>query len=337
MAAVFTIYTAFDRPDLLSALDHSDHPLNQLWPEFLDQDLTFQFFSRFLTRLKPLARFQFLAVETDPATGNESVIGLARSIPFFWPDIATIQSVDSVSLSQNPKILQSLPDGGYDTILARGVQQCLAREGQLKEPLALTLDQLQDSAICRCQDPPNAMSALSITVHPERRKTGLAEVFIRKMKETAVSEQLQALVVPLRPTRKCEYPHMDMSSYINWPVTDGCPVTNRAMRPVRTMCMQGANLPFDPWLRKHLRLGGKVIKVAKNSMTVRGTDAEWRQWTDVNFEDLAKLSPGCLEGNDYIDVIIPSGLVPVQYSRQEKIGIYKEPNVWILHELGKIE
>lgn len=117
----YTIYTALSRPDLVDALDQPEHPLNLPWPEFLDQDLTYRIFSPFLFRLKPLARFQFLAVDRDPETGKERVVGLFRSIPFFWPEIASTTSIDSSYLSPNPQVLKTLPDGGYDTILARGV------------------------------------------------------------------------------------------------------------------------------------------------------------------------------------------------------------------------
>ncbi|KAJ5836397.1 hypothetical protein N7447_002423 [Penicillium robsamsonii] len=336
MPSTYTVYTALSRPDLVKVLDKPDHPLNQLWPEFLDQDLTAQLFTRFLTRLSPLARFQFIAVEVELTTGNETIIGLARSIPFFWPEIDTISSVNSLPLSQNPNILNTLPDGGYDTILARGVQQCLAREGQLQEPLALTEDQQQDLAISRRKDTSNALSALSIAVLPERRKTGLAEIFIRKMKEVAVQEHLHALVVPLRPTRKCDYPHTDMSDYIYWPLSVDCSTaTSPIVGQLNLISSKGPGLAFDPWLRKHLRLGGKVIKIARNSMMVRGSNVEWREWTNIDFDDMAQHGTSSQE-RDYVEVLIPSGLVPVQYSRKDKIGVYKEPNVWILHELGNM-
>ena len=40
---------------------------------------------------------------------------------------------------------------------------------------------------------------------------------------------------------------------------------------------------------------------------------------------------------DYVNVVIPNGFVPVQYYYQEKIGVYVEPNVWVLHELKSLK
>ena len=35
-------------------------------------------------------------------------------------------------------------------------------------------------------------------------------------------------------------------------------------------------LPVDPWLRVHVRAGGKIVKVAPTSMVMAGSLAEWR-------------------------------------------------------------
>ncbi|KKK15685.1 hypothetical protein P175DRAFT_0435454 [Aspergillus ochraceoroseus IBT 24754] len=338
MSTPFTLYTARDRPDLLRALDEPDHPLNLPWPEFLDQDLTFQLFSSKLTRFESLAHFQFLAVERDAATDEEHVVGLARSIPFFWPEVAALDlSSGTDSLSRHPKILSTLPDGGYDTMLARGVHQYLAREGRLLEPLALTADQESDSATARRRDPPNALSALSITVRCDRRRMGLAEAFIAQMKQTAIEQGLLALVVPLRPTRKAEHPQVNICDYIRWPVGEGLPPTGHVLEQSKpSLSLLGsANLPFDPWLRKHLRLGGKIVKVAQSSMIVHGTDVQWHRWTNIDFEQVGHPSSECLKSKeqDYVDVVIPAGLVPVRYYYEKRIGVYREPNVWVFHEL----
>jgi hypothetical protein len=36
-------------------------------------------------------------------------------------------------------------------------------------------------------------------------------------------------------------------------------------------------LPTDAWLRTHVRIGGKIVKIAPYSMTIIGTIAEWLQ------------------------------------------------------------
>ena len=331
----FHIYTAQQRPDLLKPLDEPDHPLNLLWPDFLDEDLTFKEFVPELANIESLRRFQFLAVERDFLTGEERIIGLARSIPFYWEELSALGPGDF--LLDHPKILDTLPDGGYDTILSLGVQQSLARQASLQS-MGLTIDHQQHSANACSTQPPNALSALSISVQKDRRKTGLAEIFIRKLKQTAIDENLQALVVPLRPTQKPSHPLIEMAEYIKW--TDSAPdCTGLNLGPSQKPLgsFQGLQptqpLHFDPWLRKHLRLGGRIVKVAPNSMMVRGTPEEWNRWTGIDF-DLQTLeqNSACLDSN-YVNVVIPGGLVPVRYNKKEKIGVYVEPNVWVFHEL----
>lgn len=332
----FHIYTAKQRPDLLKTLDKPDHPLNLLWPDFLDEDLTFKEFIPKLAHIESLKRFQFLAIEEDPFTGEEQVIGLARSIPFYWRELSALGPKDF--LLDHPKILDTLPDGGYDTILSLGVRQALARQATFgsKGP---TIEEQQYTATDCSSHPPNALSALSISVQKDRRKTGLAEIFIRRLKQTAIDENYRAMVVPLRPTQKPSHPFIEMAEYITW-MGNASDVTcldlDSAQKCLHTI--QGQQQPhvfhFDPWLRKHLRLGGRIVKVAPTSMMVQGTPKQWAQWTGVDF-DPQKLEqdPAYLHSN-YVNVVIPGGLVPVRYHKKEKIGVYIEPNVWVFHELG---
>ncbi|KAJ5662386.1 uncharacterized protein N7477_010002 [Penicillium maclennaniae] len=323
-ALPFQIYTAHERPDLLRDLDQADHPLNLLWPEFLDQDPVFQLFVPALFQIDYFSRYQFLAVEKDNVTGHEQIIGMARSIPFFWPELLTLDPTSR--LSEHPKVLATLPEGGYDTILSWGIQQHLSREGLIDPLWSLS------------NDPPNALSALSITVRGDRRRTGLAEIFIRTMKQAAIDDSFRAMVVPLRPTQKPKYPSASMEDYVQWTISSTTDSTHCIPGPevnsinVTLDSHQQRNSAFDPWLRKHLRLGGRIAKVAHRSMKVRGTDEQWRKWTGVDFEARAMEARACVDG-DVMNIFIPGGLVPVKYHCRDKIGVYVEPNVWIYHEL----
>src|SRR5438105_9060153 len=40
-------------------------------------------------------------------------------------------------------------------------------------------------------------------------------------------------------------------------------------------------LPYDSWVRSHLRLGAWIVKVAPCSMVIAGTLPEWREWTGL--------------------------------------------------------
>lgn len=78
---------------------------------------------------------------------------------------------------------------------------------------------------------------------------------------------------------------------------------------------------FDPWLCLHLSLGGTVLGLAFPSMTISGTVANWQHWIDLLLPDSG-------------EYIIPGGLAPLAVDRDADTGVYREPNVWIMHRTG---
>lgn len=97
-------------------------------------------------------------------------------------------------LETHPKVLQSLPRGGYDAILTRAIHQYLARQGvelsslPLSPPATITSDtesdldsdinnveqQQGDSQTDHLPNPPNALPTISIKVHPNYRSRDLS-------------------------------------------------------------------------------------------------------------------------------------------------------------------
>ena len=51
-----------------------------------------------------------------------------------------------------------------------------------------------------------------------------------------------------------------------------------------------------------------------------GTVAEWEQWTEMAFP----------ESGEYV---IPGGQATLAIDREQDVGRYAEPNVWMLHAL----
>ena len=115
------LYTADMRPDLWQFLDDPSHPLNKAWPYFLDQDGTQKHLSTRLCDFVNLRKFQCVVVEYNTETGEEELIACSRSIPFYWAELD--QLGPSNGLDTHPDISQTLPDGGWDTIVARGIRQ----------------------------------------------------------------------------------------------------------------------------------------------------------------------------------------------------------------------
>jgi hypothetical protein len=106
------------------------------------------------------------------------------------------------------------------------------------------------------------------------------------------------MFAPVRPTVKALEPLTPMAEYIARTREDG--------------------LPTDPWLRVHIRAGGRIEKVAPTSMVVPGTIADWRRWTGMEF---AASGP----------TVVPGALVPVHVSLEHDHAVYVEPNVWVRH------
>ncbi|KFY84800.1 hypothetical protein V500_08977 [Pseudogymnoascus sp. VKM F-4518 (FW-2643)] len=253
------------------------------------------------TSLRGPAKIPITIVERDP-TGEEVVVARAR-----------------------------LPDGGWGTIVSRGIRQHLLREGLPPSSVPpLTRDQERDWIACQAADKPNALSALSMTVRADRRQLGLAEMLVEAMKQTARAEGLQALVVPLRPTRKAEFPLVPMQDYMTWKNTNEVPSTIAATSPPSMDNGHPAKheLPFDPWLRKHISLGGTMVKVATCNMVVHGSITEWQEWTGVDFnhhlqEIQSKDVKKELESNrDYLEISFPRGLAPLRFT----LAIFPNPS-----------
>jgi GNAT superfamily N-acetyltransferase len=158
---------------------------------------------------------------------------------------------------------------------------------------------LEDGVDClRSGDAPTAASALMIVVRRDRLGQGLSGQAIRAMAEVVRLQGLSDLVAPVRPTHKHRYPLIEMERYIGWRRPDG--------------------LPFDPWIRVHERVGGRIVGPAAAAMHVSGTVVEWESWTEMAFPETGSY-------------VVPEALVPVEIDRERDVGEYVEPGCWVHH------
>ena len=149
--------------------------------------------------------------------------------------------------------------------------------------------------------PPDTLGAIQIVVAPERRGDRLAGRIVEEMRARARSAGLRALVACVRPTDKHLYPLTPIERYARWTRPDGS--------------------PFDPWIRLHVRLGGRIDRASPASMAIGGTVADWEAWTGLVFP----------ESGDYVVALATS---PVRIDRAADLGIYLDENVWIVHDLS---
>lgn len=147
--------------------------------------------------------------------------------------------------------------------------------------------------------PPNAALALQVVIAGEFRRQGLSPAATGEMIRHARRKNLDHVLLPVRPNDKQHFPLIPMADYVCWTRPDG--------------------LPFDSWLRVHKRLGGEILGICSQSMTIPGRIADWRRWTGQEF-------PG---SGPYI---VSGALNPVHMNIEQDQGLYVEPNVWVRHQ-----
>ena len=158
---------------------------------------------------------------------------------------------------------------------------------------------VRSAQLVKDQTPPNAACSLSVTVTADAARQGVAELIITGLRDAAARAGAVALICPTRPILKSCFPIVEMSDYAGWRTGDGA--------------------HFDPWLRLHVRLGGRLLKVSEASTVLTGSVEEWRRWTG---EELP--GPGLF--------VIPGALAPLLVDGA--VGTYVEACLWIVHELS---
>jgi GNAT superfamily N-acetyltransferase len=148
---------------------------------------------------------------------------------------------------------------------------------------------------------PNMLCGIQISIFPTFQGTRLSKVLLEKMIDLARSKDFPTVVIPVRPSMKDRYPLAHIDHYIRWTNDEG--------------------LPFDPWLRVHVRNGGRILKSCPSAMKVIGTLTDWEAWTGLRF----------FESGEYI---VPGALAPIEMNVEDDLGIYIEPNVWVVHSVS---
>jgi hypothetical protein len=145
---------------------------------------------------------------------------------------------------------------------------------------------------------PTTLCAMLGVAAPSSRSKGVSRDIVLAMGELAKRDGLADLVAPVRPNWKFRYPLIPIERYMRWARDDG--------------------LPFDPWLRVHVRLGAEFLAPGPRSLKISGTVAEWELWTSLRMP----------ESGEYL---FDDALQPVTIDRERDLGTYFEPNVWMIH------
>jgi hypothetical protein len=159
-------------------------------------------------------------------------------------------------------------------------------------------DWVVDTASNRSAKRANTVGALSISVPEQHRHKGLARDMINTMRALATINDYSSVIAPVRPSAKCQHPFVPMDDYVSWRDERG--------------------RMYDPWLRSHVAVGGKVVGVCDRSMVVEQPIEFWRSWTWSNLDQDGR-------------VPFKGALVPLEVDVATGIGRYAEPNVWVRH------
>jgi hypothetical protein len=148
---------------------------------------------------------------------------------------------------------------------------------------------------------PVIASAIEILIRPDVRGGGLSARMLHAMRANVAGLGFRDLIAPVRPSGKHAEITRPIDAYAYATRSDG--------------------LPVDPWLRVHVRAGGRIVNVAHSSMVITGTLDRWREWTGLPFD-----TSGPVE--------VPHALVPVHCDVSQDQAVYVEPNVWVHHRTG---
>ncbi|BCJ94161.1 transferase [Anaerocolumna cellulosilytica] len=144
---------------------------------------------------------------------------------------------------------------------------------------------------------PDTLMALQIVVNPDFQGKKISYECLNLLKSLAYEQGFDKVVIPIRPSLKHLYPLMDMTEYIGLKDKDG--------------------FPYDPWLRVHMKAGGKIVKQCRG-ISIQASVSEWEEWTGLHFG---------FSG----EYVVPGALKPVYVDLHKNLVTYSQDNVWVAH------
>ncbi len=201
-----------------------------------------------------------------------------------------------------PEFQLTLCEPGAGDVLAE-VHTAPVHWDGTSDGLGSGIDEMLVRAVAPAADTPpaNALCAMAAEVTPAAQGRGLAGLTLEAMGSLARGAGLAHLIAPVRPSLKELYPLVPIDRYVRWVRDDG--------------------EPFDPWLRVHVRRGGRIDRPIPQSMRITGTIGEWERWVGMRFPDDGEYT-------------FPRGLAPVAIETAADRGSYWEPNVWVVHPVS---
>lgn len=167
-----------------------------------------------------------------------------------------------------------LPEDGWDWMLSNGIE--VFQNKQL----------------------PNFLGGLQVIVRSKYQNLGYSKIILKHAKQFLKTSALTKLLIPIRPTKKHEFPKMSMFDYLD---------------------LKQQNEVYDPWIRTNLKSGAQIIKICEKSMTIKGDVEFWENLFNKRIET---------SGN----YLLQGALSPISINVDKNFGQYIEPNIWIKYK-----
>lgn len=156
---------------------------------------------------------------------------------------------------------------------------------------------VNDSAIAGFTGTPKYACALGASVLPEYRSLGIAKRLLEGLKRQAMDVcQYEGLTAPVLPSALWRVPSMSMAQYAELRLEDG--------------------RHFDPWVRIHEAIGGKIIGSTEESVVFEADRKVWEACAEMKLPDNGAI----LIDRASRELVLTDG-----------VGKLVEGSLWLLH------
>lgn len=144
---------------------------------------------------------------------------------------------------------------------------------------------------------PRWVGAIGTSVDPDFEGGGLAGRLLVALRDAAFELGYVGVAAPVRPVARWRMPQLSLDEYAVQRLPDG--------------------RHFDPWVRVHERIGGRIVAVCEQSANFVGDREDWEGWLGMRLPDEGRVLPAPA-AIDFLDLF-------------QGVGILTEPSIWIVH------
>lgn len=274
------------------------------WPTFIWNDPALQHFWPLWFRYFPEYQYEF-------RSDNGQLLACVHTVPLRW-DASLSDLPDGRALSDD------FPTPSWETAIYENSETLVKTLSGWDWAMTQSL-----SDVLRGRSP-NLLSAAATVVSPAARGQGLASQAVDWMKEIASQHGLQYLIAPLRPSHKRDFPFLDFIQYGQKTKID----------------VEGRAYPYDPWLRLHVKKGGRLIHPCFRSIRIRQPLPVWKSWVPSIEEELTKreeLTNQTRRANEDLacQIPLPEADSPLLVDWKSQTGYYSASGMWCVHEIQR--